>query len=346
MVTVTNRYPTRRIISLIILFLATGATVATADQVVLKNGDRITGTIQTADGGKLTILSPIAGTITVSLSDVKTFFTDEPIKIVLQDGTIINQPVTMGADGTFETSPSGSLAVQAVPIGKIEKINPPPIAWNGSLVVNGSLNQGNTYSEALGATLGLLRRGVSDRIQFDGQYLFGKTKQNGITQTSTDQWYIQPAYSYFFTPHVYANANMRVEKNRILNLDIRVTPALSAGYQFVEQPDFNADVEGGLAWVYEDYTNTGTPDENVSLRLAYHIDKTLWDKVKLFSDLAYFPSIQNAKDFLVLFDAGVRVALTKTMFSEFRGEADYDSHPAPGSVRTQTQLLLGVGWTF
>lgn len=321
-----------RIISLIVLILAAAAATVSADQIVLKNGDRITGTIQSADGGKLTILSPIAGTVTVDLKDVKTFVTDGPIKIVLKDGTVINQPANFGADGMFETAPGGALAVQAIPMSNIDKINPAPIAWNGSLVVNGSLNQGNTYSEALGVTLGLLRRGVSDRIKFDGQYLFGKTKENGVTTTSTDQWYVQPGYSYFFTPKFYADANIRVEKNRILNLDIRVTPALSAGYQFIEQPDFNADVEGGLAWVYEDYTNIGAPDENVSLRLAYHIDKTLWDKVKLFSDLAYFPSIQNDKDFLVLFSAGLRVALTKTMFSELRGEADYDSHPAPGRL--------------
>jgi putative salt-induced outer membrane protein YdiY len=339
--------PLLRMISLVILILALASPTLRADQIVLKNGDRITGTIKSADGGKLIIASPIAGTITVDLKDVKTFSTEQPIKIVLIDGTVINQAVSMGTDGTFQTAPGGALAAQPIPISKIDKINPAAIAWTGSLVVNGSLTQGNTYSEQFGATLGLTRRGPSDRIQADAQYLFGKTKQNGVTSTTTDQWYIQPAYDYFFTKQVYANASVRVEKNRILNLDIRVTPALGAGYQFVEQPDFNADVEGGLAWVYEDYTNTGTPDQTVSLRLAYHVDKSLWtDKVKVFSDCAYFPSIQNSSKYLVIVDGGIHLAVTKSMFTELRGEADYDSHPAPNSHRTQTQLILGVGWTF
>jgi putative salt-induced outer membrane protein YdiY len=333
--------------SLMLLIVLVTARLAPADQIVLKNGDRITGTIQSAEAGKLIILSPITGNITVALSDVKTFCTDGPIKIVLDDGTVINQPVTLGADGSFETSANGLLAVQSVPISRIEKINPPPIAWTGSIGVTGLLAQGNTYSEQLGINADLIRRGENDQIEAQGQYLFGKQKVNGVTSTSTDQWDLEASYHYFATKQLFMLADVRVEKNRIQNLDIRVTPNAGVGYQFVETPDFNANAQGGLAWVYEDYTNTATPDENVSLRLAYHIDKALWDsRVKLFSDCAYFPSVQNFHDYLVLFDAGLRLAITKAMYSELKAEVDYDSHPAPESHRTDTQLILSVGWTF
>ena len=333
--------------SLMLLTVSAAAGLAPADQIVLKNGDRITGTIQSADEGNLVILSPIAGTITVALSDVKTFSTDGPVKIILDDGTVINQPVTPGADGAFETSSKGLLAVQSVPISKIDKINPPPIAWHGSLGVNASLAQGDTYSEQFGVNAHLVRRGEIDRIEAKGEYLFGKQKVNGVTSTSTDQWYFEPSYNYFVNKELFVLGDVRVEKNRIEHLDIRVTPNVGVGWQIVETPDFNADVQGGLAWVYEDYTNIGTPGENVSLRLAYHIDKTFWAPIlRVFSDCAYYPSVQNTADYLVLFDAGLRLALTKTMYSELKTEVDYDSHPAPNSHRTQTQIILGVGWTF
>ena len=65
-----------------------------------------------------------------------------------------------------------------------------------------------------------------------------------------------------------------------------------------------------------------TPDENVSLRLAYHVDKMLWsEKLKVFSDCQYFPSIQNVSNYLVLFDAGLRLALTKTMSYRIQGRS-------------------------
>ena len=324
---------------------------AKADQIVLNNGDRITGTIDSAEAGKLTIVSPIAGKIVVDMANVKTFSTDGPIKIVLDDGTTINQRVTEGSDGSIETAAGGMLAVQAVPLARIDAINPPPIAWTGSITFNGSLAQGDTYAEQIGLNVDLLRRSKSDRIEVQGEYLFGRQKVNGITTTSTDQWDIEASYNYFMTKKLFVLGDIRVEKNRIQHLDIRVTPNAGFGYQFVERPDFNANVQGGLAWVYEDYTNIGTPDENLSLRLAYHIDKTLWkERLKAFSDCAYFPGLQNASKYLVLFDAGLRLALTKTMFSELKGVVDYDSHPCADEPshrhaahpRRRLDILIGL----
>jgi hypothetical protein len=34
------------------------------------------------------------------------------------------------------------------------------------------------------------------------------------------------------------------------------------------------------------------------------------------------------------------------MYAEAKTEVDYDSHPAPDSHRTDTQIILGLGWTF
>jgi putative salt-induced outer membrane protein YdiY len=331
----------------ILLFLSPFASVsALADQIVLVNGDRITGTIDSADGGKIIVTSPITGKLTIDMANVKTFSTDGPIKIVLSDGSVINQRVTEGSAGTFETAAGGTFASQSVPLAKIDKINPAAIAWNGNVVVNGSLSQGDTYSEQIGLSADLFRRTTIDRIEMQGAYQFAKQKVNGITSTSLDQWNLEASYNYFLTKKFYVLGDVRVEKNRIQNLDLRVTPNVGAGYQFVERPDFNANVEGGLAWVYEDYTNIAAPNENVSLRLAYHIDKTLWDRLKLFSDCAYFPSLENSSKYIILADAGARLSLTKTFFTELKGIVNYDSHPAPQSHRTQTQLILGVGWTF
>jgi hypothetical protein len=332
----------------VVLFslLAVFAGRAKADQIVMKNGDRLTGTINTADSSQITITCPIEGKLTVNMSDVKTFSTTEPIKIVLNDGSIIIAPAMEGNEGTIDTVATGTVTPQTVHFSQMSAVNPPPIVWTGSLAIDGSYAQNDTTAVTLGATLNLARRGEHDRILFGAQYLYGWQKVNDVSSTTTDQWYAAPEYDYFFTKQLYLAGTVRVEKNRIINLDIRVTPAVSVGYQFVERPDFNASVEGGLAWVYEEYSTAIQPNENFSLRLAYHIDKTLWEKLKLFSDCAYYPSMQNSSKYLVIFDAGLRYALSAAMFTSLRYEVQYDSQPAPGSHRTSEQLLFGVGWTF
>ncbi len=320
---------------------------APADQIVLKNGDRITGTIDSADAGQLIITSPIAGKITVALSDVKTFSTDGPIKIQLDNGTILNQQISQGAPGEFSTAPGGLLNAPAIPISRITRINPPPAVLTGSIVINGLYAQSTTTSTQFGASLDATRRGDNDRLGFGGAYLFGQQKVNGVDTTTEDNWYVRANYDYFFTKQWYGYGNVRIEKNRIEFLNLRLTPGVGAGYQVVERPDFNFNLEGGLSWVYEQYTNVAAANQNVSVRLAYHVDKTLFDsRLKVFNEIAYFPSVQNVNDYLVLSTTGLRLAITKRMFSELKAEIDYDSHPAPTAPRTLTQYTLGVGWTF
>jgi hypothetical protein len=74
---------TRRLALFASLVLA--ATPALADEVIFLNGDRLTGRIVSATGGKLILRTDAAGEITIDLSKVKTFSTDEPIMVKLDD---------------------------------------------------------------------------------------------------------------------------------------------------------------------------------------------------------------------------------------------------------------------
>ena len=53
------------------------------DQIVLKDGDRITGTIVRKDGEKLTIRSKNFGVVTLNRADVETITTENPVNVVL-----------------------------------------------------------------------------------------------------------------------------------------------------------------------------------------------------------------------------------------------------------------------
>ena len=88
-------------IAAVVLSLAVVRPVA-ADEVLFLNGDRLTGTIVQASGGKLTIKTETAGDVTVDLAKVRTFSTTGPILLRLGDRTTISSPVSPGADGTIQ----------------------------------------------------------------------------------------------------------------------------------------------------------------------------------------------------------------------------------------------------
>mgnify|MGYP001770322730 CR=1 FL=1 len=106
-------------------FLVMCSTVH-ADQVVLKNGDRLTGKIASLTDGKLVLNSEQAGQITVATADIATFQSDSPVELHLKDGTVLNQPVVSADPGQFGIAQGQALRPQTFSLADVTSINPPP----------------------------------------------------------------------------------------------------------------------------------------------------------------------------------------------------------------------------
>jgi len=336
---------------LLVLFCAGSAL---ADEIIFKNGDRISGTITDADAGKVSIDTPLAGPLHVPMDQIRTFDTDHPITLKLHDGNVVTDRIARDADGHISIGGTGTVRPQSVALADIKNINEPPPHWTGSITVGGTLTTGNSKTETFNAAFDAVRRGENDRITFDAGYFLANEKNNGGNRTtSTDNWFISGKYDYFFTKKFYAYGNAKFERDRIAHLDVRFTPGGGVGYQWVESPDFNFNTEGGLTWVYQRYT-TGVTDDHVALRLAYHVDKAINDKVKVYHDLEYLPSLERIDTYNISSDIGLRTTLYKNLFAEIKAEWKYNSKP-PNTVppfgngktyKNDVRYMLNVGMTF
>src|ERR1700738_2041163 len=70
-------------------FMCSFTGTAWADQIVLKNGDRVTGTIVKKDGKDLTIKANNFGLITTAWDQVASISADKPLTVVLQNGNTV-----------------------------------------------------------------------------------------------------------------------------------------------------------------------------------------------------------------------------------------------------------------
>jgi putative salt-induced outer membrane protein YdiY len=123
--------------------------------------------------------------------------------------------------------------------------------------------------------LGLARRLV-------GREARGRTLRRRHSRRTTCK------YDYFFTRQLYGYAGVKIERDRIADLDLRLTPGAGVGYQWFEGPTFNLSTEAGIAWIYEDYRNAGTRDE-IAGRLAYHVDWRPVSALLLFHNFEWLP---------------------------------------------------------
>ncbi len=346
----------KRVFTLLPLLLALNALFLAlspplyADEVFFKNGDRLSGKVTRLEGGKLTIQSDVAGELAIDMKNVRTFSTDEPIEIHFRDGTVVKQKVFASEGAIFTIGRGEVLVPQRFAVSDVVAINPPKARWKGDITAGFTVTRGNSETETANVSINLLRRAERDRITANAAYFYGRQEDpdTGDKTTTQDEWLVALKYDYFIAKQFYSYANTRVERDEVADLDLRLIAGLGVGYQWIETADFNLSTEGGLAWLYEDFSDGEETDDQIAGRFAYHIDKSfLNQRIKLFHDFEILPSLENfPDDFFLTTQAGVRVPFTKVLFGEVKVILDHDATPASGAEKTDTKYITGVGLSF
>ncbi len=326
-----------------------GLAVLTAmgDEVIFKSGDRLSGTVVKVAGGKMTFTSTVAGAVTLNMADIKTFSTDNPIEIVLADGAVVQQKVGAGAaEGEVAVQADG--AAQPLALASIVTVNPDKVKWTGIVSAGANLVRGNTKSDTATVSAEAILRRENDRTSLGAGYVYSRQRDNatGDSNTSADNWFIKGQYDYFFSKKMYGYGNVRVEKDKIANLDLRVTPGAGVGYQWIEESSLRFFTECGLSYVYEEYANPSRTEKYLAGRVAYRFDKTLNDAVKAYHTLEYIPSLEDFGTYLVNTDVGVRAAMTARLALDAKIQLAFNSEPAPGRNKKDVRYILGAGWMF
>src|SRR5665213_4040318 len=97
------------ILHVCVLFLL--ASAGFADQITMKDGDRITGEIVKKDGDSVTVKSKNFGTVTLKWADVATVKSDEPLNITLAGGKTVKANIETQGDGIQVAAPGAPQAV-------------------------------------------------------------------------------------------------------------------------------------------------------------------------------------------------------------------------------------------
>ena len=91
------------------------ARLTFADQLTLKNGDRVTGKILKKDGAKVTIKSDLMGDVTIPWDAVTAITSDQPLTVVLPGGKSVAGKVS-SAEGKMEVATSAAVETESKPM--------------------------------------------------------------------------------------------------------------------------------------------------------------------------------------------------------------------------------------
>ncbi len=101
-----------------------GAPAALADEIVLANGDRVSGTILRKESDKLVLQTAYAGDLNIRWADIRRITTDAPITVYLADGNKLIGTLHSEEDDSVIISAGEMLTSAPIPIERLRFINP------------------------------------------------------------------------------------------------------------------------------------------------------------------------------------------------------------------------------
>src|SRR5215472_14990922 len=168
-----------------------------ADQVSLKNGDRLTGTIVKSDGKTLILHTDYAGDVNLNWSAIQGMQSGQELHVQLQDGRTIVGPVSGSNDKLQIVTKSGTTVNTSLGSVKglrnnaeeaaYEKTVHPGILeeWNTGLTAGFALTRGNSETKNLSIGFLASRQTLTDKLGLYANSVYATNDAPGAVPGTT-----------------------------------------------------------------------------------------------------------------------------------------------------------------
>lgn len=326
------------------------AAPASADELIMRDGSRLLGTVVKRTDGTLEFKTEYAGTIKVKWAEIAEVVSDKPMEFLLtDDSTVKVTRVTNNVDDMIVEGESASgLPPQTLGQDVVANINPEPWHKGEGRKFTGVVNfafereRGNTDQDEIDWDTSVTLRGKNDRFRGFGEY----EKDVNDNSTTKKKWKLEGSYNYFFTRRWYTGAFMRLEHDKFADLDLRTSVGPLIGYQWFESDDLNLSTTTGLSYVDEDFINQDD-DSYVALPWGIDFDMMLFKtNIQAYHKQIGFWNLESTSD--VVWDTwtGLRFPIMYGLVASTELKVEYDSGAADDADDLDTTYTVKLGYKW
>jgi putative salt-induced outer membrane protein YdiY len=315
------------------------AVPARADEVRLKNGDRITGVATSLAGGTLAFKAT-GGDLKIAWADVASLAIEQPMLVTI--GTAAPTSAVFAAadaNGRVTLVPGGPVALTEI----VALARPQP-AWTITGGAGAGIVQtaGNTQVNNIRLSGDLVAKGASDRYTLAA--VQAHAEDRGI-QTARN-WSITGKYDRFLTSRLYANANANFTNDEFRDFDLRTALGAGLGYQIIETARTMLTADAGLAWVHENFKSIADDSYTAFHESAGLQVQLLPGRMQVFHLHDGYFGVSGDNKMFIRTQNGVRLGLAAGFVTTIEEDVDYDRRPSPGRRQTDRTFSLTLGYRF
>ena len=322
--------------------------LASADQLLMKNGSRLVGTLVSSSESEVVFDTPFAGEITLKQENIESMVTSEDVTLLMQDGRVFRNKKIIEQGGELIVIDQNDMPIE-FDVADIQFVNPEPwrlgegYKWFGQVNAALESERGNSDSDEVDIDFESVWRSLEDRFTIRG--LSELDRSNG--DKTKDTWWIRNKYDRFSTvdPDNYFGYQLYFEYDKFADLDLRTMTGPYIGRQFFENNLLNMHAEVGVLYVDEQFDVAEDGDfwgANWEVRLTSGIIP----KLELYLDQAGVLNLNDSADSIANTTFGIRFPLIYGLQIAAEAKWEYDGGAAEGVDDTDEtyNFKLGYAW--
>lgn len=343
----------RNIISLTI-FLLLLATPAIADQITLKNGDRLTGKILKSDGDKLVMKTELLGEVSVDMSSVTRITSEEPLYVTLADGRTVSGVMNVaGGKAELRSANSNAISIDRSTIRVIRSeeehlayersLNPGWLDnWSGGADIGFALTSGNSDTTNFALGLAMTRETRTDKTSIYAASVYSRDSTSGDSRTVANTIRGGIRYDRDFNRRWFAYGFLDLEHNGLQDLTLRLVPGGGIGYHAIRNERTQLDLLAGMAWNREYFKGDFNDRSSAEAQAGQTLEHRFSSRVLLKEQLFFFPNLSNGGEYRINFDSSLVTDITRRIGWQLTLSDRYLSNPPPGLEKNDLLLTTGL----
>ncbi len=287
---------------------------AFAEEVYLKNQDRISGTIIEEAKDNIVLKTQDLGTLTIKRESIEKIVSD----LALLETT--NEPP------------------------KIPKEERKEKFWKKEIALGYSMSHGNTEKQRTSGRMFLRRKTKTNEIIVKADSFYSSTDKKMDTQRFNGMVH----YGFSFTPSLKWYNFYRVEgdHDRFANVDCRVTPFTGVGYWFFDEEKIKLMAELGVGLEYTNYADEKESNKKNIVTPQIFVEKSLWGKSKISQSVTLYLPPEDTKDYRVHLEAAFTNPIDQYWALRLSLIDDFNNLPGGQAKKNDLRLVSSLVYSF
>jgi hypothetical protein len=350
------------------------AIPAIADQIVLKNGDRLTGTITKSDGKVLVIKTDYAGEVTVKFDVIQSITSTGDLNITVGGKTVVGPVTTNGDDVVVATkaagpveAPKASVTMLRNPAEQVayEKSLHPGLmdGWAGGLNLGLAVTAGNSETKSLNIAFNAIRTGFHDKLLLYTNSVYAVNDKITATQpapvTTANSIGGGARYDHDFSARGFGFVSGDFFANSLQDLNLRSILGGGIGFHAIKNAATTLDLLAGLNYTHESFGGVPSPvpppptysysESLAAVTLGDAFTHKLGKSTLVTQTFLLYPDLSNPGQYRGTINLGTVTKINKWLGWQNSFGDVFDTNPpaaVPKIERNDIQFATGLNISF